>query len=613
MKLAVITVGNSDFLDLLSKYADVTTFSPNEKNIDGFDAYAILGGNLPMPLTLPIDTRLTIEKVRKENKPVFAEWCSSIGYVDGVDTVKTVSGRMVYVADDGIMSKGTLMDDHDNEYLKMSGFESCAEPILCFGGHMIKHDTLDEVGEYEQSKWTLFKSDSNTMMCSLRLCNYVKARMSPSERWDAVAGIIISHLIGKKVDVKTTPVLSTNNSEKSAEETFNEGIAWFENANMYLDEGESGVLEGLKHNILPTGEQLVANLIRNDCAAEVGSACFFDWYLNKNELSYKRFKNLQKFSFEKMFEAEGEHRGLLRWHTIAWDTCYQDDVAKVMLGTILNMQMTGDMQYLDELCAALDYMLKSTGTDGLRTGCTRAYNLTSEKIHELASKPADFPCAHYNGFYMAVLAMVYSFTKNQTYLDAAIRGMDTLMEAYPETVREHSETQELCRLILPLATLYEVTKDEKYKDYLYDVCARLEAFKHPSGGYVEYDTGYKALRSRTEDSESSLLADNGDPIMDLLYSVNWLPLGFAYAYKVTGDEMFKKRWQSLVAFLSRVQMKSNNPIYNGCWCRGIDLDRMEAYGMPHDVGWGACVIETGWTVGEILMGIGYGITLGMPE
>ncbi len=29
----------------------------------------------------------------------------------------------------------------------------------------------------------------------------------------------------------------------------------------------------------------------------------------------------------------------------------------------------------------------------------------------------------------------------------------------------------------------------------------------------------------------------------------------------------------------------------------------EVYGVPHDAGWAPCCIETGWTVGEILMGL----------
>ena len=211
------------------------------------------------------------------------------------------------------------------------------------------------------------------------------------------------------------------------------------------------------------------------------------------------------------------------------------------------------------------------------------------------------------------MALTYRLCGKQQYLDTAINGFETLMSVFPDTIREHSETQELCRLVFPLACLYDVTKDEKYKEYLYTVTNRLETYKHEKGSYVEYDTDYRAERSRTSGTESSLLADNGDPVCDLLYSANWLPLGFAYAYKATGDSVFKKRWQSLVSFLSSVQMKSENPKNNGCWCRCIDLERRESYGMPHDVDWGPCAVESGWTVAEILMGIGYGLVLGMES
>ena len=100
-------------------------------------------------------------------------------------------------------------------------------------------------------------------------------------------------------------------------------------------------------------------------------------------------------------------------------------------------------------------------------------------------------------------------------------------------------------------------------------------------------------------------------MQDLLYSVNWLPLGFAYAFKATGDARFLERWRALISFLSEIQTESDTPRLNGSWCRAIDSSRREAYGMPHAVGWGPCAVESGWTVGEILMGIGYGLAIGM--
>lgn len=616
MKIAVISYGENELVKLLSNYADIELFSPDTKeNIENFDAYAVLGGGKDEPLYLPIDTRIAIEKARADKKPVFVEWCSGIGYLVSTGEIPTVSGRMVYVGDDNTyLQKGNLMDDHDNRYIKYRGFEEESAPILAYAGHVTKHDSIDgETLEYDKEFWALWKYDSSTMICSFRFCNYISARMAPHSRWDGVAGIIISHLTGEKVKVKTEPIISMDNVPKTASETFSEGLKWFDGIGIYIDEGNSGVLEGLMHNIRPDGTQAYAKNVRNDCAGEVGGACFFDWYLNKNKKSYDRFKNLQNFCFNKLYEDKGNHRGLMRWSLAAWGTCYQDDVARTILGTLLSMELTEDREYLDKVCTALDYLLKSTGTDGLRVSNTEAQTLTDEKMKDLSQRPSRFTCAHFNGYYMAVLLLAYKLCGKQEYFDTALKGIETLMSVFPDTIREHSETQELCRLILPLSCLYSITGDEKHREYLYTVAQRLEGYRHKNGGYIEYDTGYRAFRSRTSGTESSLLADNGDPVCDLLYSVNWLPLGFAYAYKATGDNAFKERWQSLVSFLSSVQIKSENPINNGCWCRGIDLDRRESYGMPHDVGWGTCAVESGWTVAEILMGIAFGITLEMDK
>ena len=163
----------------------------------------------------------------------------------------------------------------------------------------------------------------------------------------------------------------------------------------------------------------------------------------------------------------------------------------------------------------------------------------------------------------------------------------------------------MCFLMLPLAVLTEITGEGK--DWLYTVADRLEEHRHPSGGYCEYDTGYKAERSRTSGTESSLLADNGDPVADLLYTTNWLPLGFAYAWRATGDEVFHERWRRLADFLASAQIVSGDPATDGAWARGVDMGRMEIYGMPHDIGWGPASIESGWTVAEILMGLALGM------
>ena len=88
-----------------------------------------------------------------------------------------------------------------------------------------------------------------------------------------------------------------------------------------------------------------------------------------------------------------------------------------------------------------------------------------------------------------------------------------------------------------------------------------------------------------------------------MYSVNWLPIGFAYAYYATGDEWFRTLWKDIVRFCLKTQIISDNPLTNGSWCRAFDMDLREAYGCPHDAGWAPYASETGWTVAEILMGM----------
>jgi hypothetical protein len=315
--------------------------------------------------------------------------------------------------------------------------------------------------------------------------------------------------------------------------------------------------------------------------------------------------NLDSFIYGPMQIHGGKFDGMLRWTDQAWQVCYQDDVARAILATLFDCIYLGHDEHFDSVCRTLDFLVKTTARDGCRVSRTDLPKLTDEKIEMLTNAEVGYRSAHYNAYYHAVLLLAYKYSKfeRREYFDVARTGLETLMSIYPDTVREHSETQEMCRLVFPLALLYEITGEQAHKDMLYRVVNDLLAHKHPSGGYCEWDTGYKAKRSRESTDECSLLTENGDPIADLLYSVNWLPVGFAYAHHVTGDDKFKELWREIVKFLIGSQINSKDPLTDGAWCRGFDMDLHEAYGCPHDVGWAAYSIESGWTVAEILMGM----------
>ena len=223
------------------------------------------------------------------------------------------------------------------------------------------------------------------------------------------------------------------------------------------------------------------------------------------------------------------------------------------------------------------------------------------------------PSAHYNAYYHAALLLAWLYGGSETYLATARSGIETIMGLYPDTRREQSETEELCRLLLPLSLLYQATGEQRHREMLYRVTDDLEARRHPFGGYCEWDTGYKASCSRESDGECSLLTENGDPVADLLYSVNWLPVGFATAWRVTGDRRFHDLWRGIAAFFLKTQVLSSDPKTDGSWCRAFDMDLREPYGNPHDVGWAALCSESGWTDAEILMGLMLPDIFGLSE
>ena len=100
--------------------------------------------------------------------------------------------------------------------------------------------------------------------------------------------------------------------------------------------------------------------------------------------------------------------------------------------------------------------------------------------------------------------------------------------------------------------------------------------------------------------EAPLIAKNGEPISDLLYTVNFAFLGLHEAWYATEDPKIKESVDKLAEFLCRVQVESSeHPELHGGWMRAFDYERYEHWGSNADAGWGAWAIESGWTQGWI--------------
>lgn len=616
VSIAVLTRDESDVLSLLKSCSDVsvTVFdfqSLTTGCLDPFDCACILGGTRKEPLALSAKNRTIVEDFAASGKKVLFEYAISFceNYCKNPESTRFL--RLV-CADSELsgLPEGTLLDDQCNLRAAPYYHSRLAKPILMYKKGLSEHSNqaLSEEDRADFGQYGIWLETPRTAVCSFCLSNFIRARFSPVHAWRKVITSLFSWLCDTPLSFEGKfPDYYTCNRESTLRETADAAVRWFERSGMLIDDGAEGVLEGLATEIMPDGSQKLADPIRTDCAGEAAMAYFFHYLASNDPQSLRRANALEAFVYDRMQIKSGRFAGMLRWTNVAWGVCYQDDMARAMFVTLFKALYGKGREYLPQCRAALGFLMDTTGPDGLRPARTDNLNMTDEDYRALSEKDGAFPCAHYNAFYLACLLLYGKMEHDERCLAVGEQGMRSLMKTYPKTIREQSETEELCRLLLPLSWLYYATGKEEDREMLYTVVRDLEKMRDPSGAYLEWDSDYSAACSKQEDGECSLLSRNGDPVVDLLYSNNWVPLGMLQAYFVTGDPALYEKFEEHARFISRAQIHSDDPHIDGAWARGFDTQLMEVYGLPNDVGWGPWAIESGWTVAEIIAGLYSGV------
>lgn len=622
-QIALITRDPSDLGALLQRLPGVCVrvFSPEELDaagLDGYEAFCILGGTRETPLVFAPAARLALEAQREKGKRFFCEYVRSIGDAYCLPPAATRYLRLAVARPFGGLEPGMFLDEQANSYCALYKKGLGARPLLVYRRGVYAHSSapVDAAQQEDSSFWGLWQETEGMMLCSFRLCDFARACFAPAALWNTVVTEILQWLTGLPVPDAVLPqpaavcAVHARGPVPNAAETAAAAAAWLQRAGMLCAEGAGGVCEGLQTEILPDGTRVIAGDIRADCCAEAGFFLFAEAMRTGETRMRAEADALESFCFDSFLVKNGPWAGMLRWTNVAWAVCYPDDAARVLLPSLFKMLYTGDKSRLEQVRAALGFLLSFTGPDGLVPARIDMAGMTPELQAAAQRGTGSSASAHYTAYYHAALLLCYQLTGEPELLKAGRAGLCTLMARYPNTVREHSETQEMCRLVLPLAMLYWATGEECHREWLYRVARDLERLRHESGAHLEWDTGYTAACSRQQGAECSLLCENGDPVADLLYSVNWLPMAYTQAYLVTGDAWFMELWQKTARFLAAAQLRSSSPLLNGAWARGCDVQRMEVYANPYDTGWGPCAVETGWTVSEIGAGLSLGSMAG---
>ena len=618
MKTLIVSDSKCDFVDVLESCGAETECIEFQKvltvNLEDYDSFCIL----PEESGAYLEARFR-EKLEKEagkGKKIFLQAIRGFQDILCGEPTDSTKSRMIYLepSEEKIpgFCTGDLLDDEANRMCVPEIHAEEIEPVFIYQEHAIAH-THTKMSEEEilkNGKPGVWKVGKNILWAGFILRSFNEARFSPSVKWKAFIQYLAQWITGKEPDFYPASIVhygtmeNLEDSEKfehCRKEAIEKGVRWLER--FLVDEGNGGIKEGIAHNIDSDGKYTVLDGVRTDCTGESAGAFKMYAYLSGEKEYAALAGKMEKIVYGPMFIRGGRLDGMVRWCTNSWNVCYQDDVARALLPGLYDALYMGNCSHVEDICRAMDFLIRTTAKDGLRIFRTDNYDLTEMEMDRLRQEEHGLPSAHYNAYYHAALLLAGRASGKRQYTEVAQKGLERMMELYPETAREQSETEEMCRLILPLAVLYQSTGEEKHRQMLYRVAEDLQKVRHPFGGYREWDTGYRAAFSRESREECSVLTENGDPVADLLYSSNWLPMGFAFAYEATGDRWFHELWKDSVIFCLKTQMFSDRTHLDGAWCRAFDMDLKEAYAAPHDVGWAAYACETGWTVSEILMGM----------
>ncbi len=502
----------------------------------------------------------------------------------------------------------------------------------------------------------LFEMEGTPALIALtNLSNFVTGRYSPHEEWHKVWKQILGYLLP---DTKISPLayeprITTTYSKTEAlptgakQQSIQRGIDWFKNAkmlisphfsdtlemlqeaeinqikwdpNMPIGDGSLGVFECIFSEIDHEGSQPIGILERGDCVSETAMAFATAGKLFDNREYLKIAENLLDYYLFNSIALNGEYSnpnsaayGLIPWgiSNEYWRGInYGDDNARFLLAAITTSSILETDKWDELIMKSLLGSLRTTGKNGFRGNWISLKNFATQNDwrhyfdREIINLRPHFEC-----YLWACYLWAYDKTGEELFLEKAQKGIDIIMENYPDGLTwTNGLSQEKARMILPLSWLIRISDTPENRGYLNTVISDIMELQDESGAIREEIGDIKMGRypppltnEAYGTNEASLIAQNGDPVSDLLYTVNFALLGLHEASYATGDPMIKNIEEKLSDFLIRIQVKSSkHPEVHGGWMRAFDFNRFEHWGSNADHGWGAWCIETGWTQSWIL-------------
>lgn len=581
-----------------------------------------------------------LQTIENKQLKVFAEYAT---LEDSLPAIKEVSLERVVVNDSISPSLRPLdlLSINCGYY-----FDAKAEHPLLLLAKVAGFDRA-EYGLKETPTCPVFyKHGDNLWISTTQLSNFAQARFMPEYRWknfwewflgclNGTSGITLNNWTSYVAPAygRTEPL-----ADSARIHSIQKGVEWFYNGHFLVDkswkadwydkyqgdgsmpvgpelprnaidgDGSMGMLEGHCSAIYADGRQAYRYWLRNDVQGEASMAFAIAGKMFDNPEYKSVSERLIDYSFKEFRDGprndpKSPSFGLLGWSVTHKGTYYGDDNARSILGMVTSACLLKENRWDKKLAEAIIANFRTAGIHGFRGNSLLDKELQEKGWRYFHQRTLVDPHPHFEAWMWACYLWLYDKTQYQPLLKVSKDAISRTMEAYPKGWHwTNGIQQERARMILPLAWLYRVEPTEEHRKWLDYMVSELLKNQVECGGIREElgdDSSGMFGKPKSNAAyglhEAPLIFDNGDPIVDMLYTTNFAFIGLNEAAKATGAPELKAAVDKMSDFLTRIQVRSERfKNVDGAWFRAFNYQNWDYWASNADAGWGAWSTLTGW-------------------
>ena len=582
----LLTGGNARFRSFLGHFSEVEAFSDVDAMLAANPSPGMLCVLMPryddgqrLAEELGIDALYRLLEWKRKGVLLYVEAVPSKNYLSREVFSYFTLGRECHFNQDCIKCNNNLLQSSNLYYILSTVHANHGRKVLAEGGDF--GGVLSPVREPSR-RYPILLDDLEgcvSAMMNLHACEGVFLR--PYAFWRELLGALWSALTGapkalvEEAFEKAWPRPFAPSGGTDASAGLAAAVEWHRRCGlMPSPDGTSGILEMFMSADFSRRQNYRTDSILMTAALFAGCGAFsHDAQLTQIATA------LADFLLDRHIQ---DDTGFLRWYDHS-SVVYANDSARHGLSLLYLWRMTGIRRYRDcaeRLAAAC---LGWLGERGLYSG---TFSLDEGDGGEVSRTPV---------FYGEMAAFLLCIGSSEA-RSAALKFAE-LVEVASQAMG-HSRPDALSRALLLFASV-QVLGGVDCSAHLAELLDYYESLQEPCGGIREDD-----IFERTSAVEAGVASGKGlDRIGDQLYCNNYLFATLALLrrgrFPQPLSDQIERLYQGVHRYLLKIQIKSNDPRFDGAWMRAFNMDLDEYHGMAHDADWGPYCLMTGWVMGYI--------------